>query len=99
MADNYFDPNTVAGEWSHLAYNPYRQQAPDARTSMLAQLALAVLTPSEREVIELSFGFRGDPKTDAEVAIIRGSTKRTVKEQRVKALAKMRAALADDDAD
>lgn len=67
----------------------------DEETYHLAHHALDVLTPSERDVIELAYGFRGEPKTDEEVSLIREASKRTVKEQRTKALAKMRKALTD----
>lgn len=97
MNDNFYDPEAVPGEWLALEYTPYRTPAPDLETALAAELALSSLTASERDVIELAMGFRGDPKTDEEVAIIRGSTKRTIKEQRKKALTKMRAALVAKD--
>ncbi|AUG84840.1 DNA binding protein [Microbacterium phage Sharkboy] len=69
--------------------------SPDEETHRLAEYAMGLITPAEREVVELVYGFRGDPKTDEEVALIRDASKRTVKEQRQRALEKMRAGLVD----
>jgi|GEM_PF-5416621 len=67
----------------------------DAETYRLAHYALGLLSPAERDVIELVYGFRGEPKSDEEVSLILESTKGTVKTQRGRALAKMREALVD----
>lgn len=79
-------------EWVNV---PYSADVPtaDSETYALAHRALALLTPAEREVIELSYGFRGDPKTDQEVGEIREAGPRTIREQRVRALDKMREGL------
>lgn len=77
-------------EWVTVPYNAGSPTA-DAETYKLAHGVLELLTPAERNVIELAYGFRGDPKPDDEVALILDSTKGTVKSQRQRALAKMRA--------
>lgn len=79
-------------EWALLPYNA-GQVVPDQLTLDLAHQALDFLTPAERDVIELCYGFRGDPKTDEEVSEVRMLSRRTVKEQRTGALHKMRAGL------
>lgn len=68
---------------------------PDAETHRLANYALSLLNPQEREVIELVYGFRGDPKSDGEVADIILSPRVTVSKRRERAITKMRNALAD----
>ncbi|UKH48481.1 DNA binding protein [Microbacterium phage Katzastrophic] len=69
--------------------------SPDEETYRLAHYALSLLSPAERDVIELVYGFRGEPKTDEEVSLILESTKGTVKTQRRRALEKMRSGLVD----
>jgi len=86
---------THAGsEWVNVPYTAGVPTA-DQETYSLAQAALATLSPAEREVIELVYGFRGDPKTDEETSLILDSTKGTVKTQRKRALVKMRTALTE----
>lgn len=84
---------SAGSEWVTVPYTA-GVPTPDAETYHLAQAALAVLTDAEHEVIELVYGFRGDPKSDAEVGLIRDTSPRTIKEQRQRAVAKMRTALA-----
>lgn len=84
----------VGSEWVSVPYTANLPTA-DAETYRLAHQALALLSPAERSVIEHFYGFRGDPKADAEVALILESTPGTVKTQRRRALDKMRAGLAD----
>lgn len=80
-------------EWVTVPWNAGTPTA-DEETYRLAHYALSLLSAAEREVVELLYGFRGDVKTDMEVALIRDSSPRTVKEQRQRALEKMRAGLA-----
>lgn len=80
-------------EWTTLPYNGGSRPTADAETYRLAHLAMEILTPAERDVIEQAFGFRGDPKPDDEVALVLDSTKGTVKSQRKRALTKMRLSL------
>jgi DNA-binding CsgD family transcriptional regulator len=82
----------VDSAWVSVPYSA-GVPTPDDETHQLAHYALDVLSPAEREVVELAYGFRGDPKTDEEVGLIREASKRTVKEQRHSALDKMREAL------
>lgn len=62
----------------------------DEETYRLAHEGLNLLSDKEREVIELAYGFRGDPKADGEVADIVMRPRNTVKFQRTRALEKMR---------
>lgn len=96
MNDSFYDPDVSPGEWTTLEYREYRVPAPDWDTRQKADQALAVLTPNERAVIELAYGFRGHPKTDDEVAVVLGSTHGTVKKQRQRAMRKMRLELAGE---
>ncbi|UAW08633.1 DNA binding protein [Microbacterium phage Swervy] len=68
--------------------------SPDDETYRLAHLALAALNPQEREVIELVYGFRGEPKSDGEVADIIEAPRVTVSKRHSRGLEKMRTALA-----
>lgn len=68
---------------------------PDAETHRLAHWALDLLRPAEREVIELFYGFRGELKSDSEVANVLEVPLGTVKKQRQRALEKMRAGFND----
>ncbi|QUE26086.1 DNA binding protein [Microbacterium phage Stoor] len=68
--------------------------SPDDETHRLAHLALAALNPQEREVIELVYGFRGEPKSDGEVADIVEAPRVTVSKRHSRGLEKMRVALA-----
>ncbi|AVR56713.1 DNA binding protein [Microbacterium phage Didgeridoo] len=67
---------------------------PDDETYRLAQVALAALNPHEREVIELIYGFRGEPKSDGEVADILETPRVTVSKRHSRGLEKMRNVLA-----
>ncbi|QED11466.1 DNA binding protein [Microbacterium phage Vitas] len=84
----------VDSEWVHVPYDAGVPTA-DEETYRLAHHALSLLSPAERDVIELVYGFRGQPKTDQEVADIREASPRTIKEQRQKALTKMRRELVE----
>lgn len=79
---------------------PYTAGRPvaDVVTYELAHKGLDMLRPHEREVIELAYGFRGDPKADSEVADIVESPRNTVKFQRTRALEKMRRGLTKETA-
>jgi RNA polymerase sigma factor (sigma-70 family) len=77
-------------EWVQVPFSSQRVPTADEATYKLAHAALDTLSPSEREVVELLYGFRGYPKSDQEVALIRETSPRTVKEQRQRALQKMR---------
>ncbi|UYL86705.1 DNA binding protein [Microbacterium phage QMacho] len=66
---------------------------PDEETHRLAEYAMAALTASEREVIELFYGFRGELKTDEEVGLIRETSRVSAFQTRQRALEKMRAVL------
>ncbi|QOP64280.1 RNA polymerase sigma factor [Microbacterium phage Quenya] len=68
---------------------------PDAETHHLAEYALSLLTPAEREVVELFYGFRGELKTDEEVGLIRETSRISAFQTRQRALEKMRAGLVD----
>lgn len=81
-------------EWVMVPWSGGRS-APDAETHRLAHFALDQLRPAEREVIELVYGFRGEPKSDGEVADILISPRVTVSKRRERALEKMRAVLTD----
>ena len=81
-------------EWAMVPWSGGRS-APDAETHRLAHFALDQLRPAEREVIELVYGFRGEPKSDGEVADILVSPRVTVSKRRERALEKMRAVLTD----
>jgi len=82
-------------EWASVPYSGALPTA-DEETYRLAYQAMAVLSQGERSVIELTYGFAGEPKTDEEVALILDSTKGTVKSQRQRAILKMRKALTED---
>lgn len=81
-------------EWVMVPWSGGRS-APDAETHRLAHYALDQLRPAEREVIELVYGFRGDPKTDGEVADILETPRVNVSKRRERGLEKMRTALVD----
>lgn len=78
--------------WATLPYDAGKPTA-DAETHRLAHLALAALMPAEREVVEYFYGFRGDVKTDQEVANLRGTTKTSAVQTRQRALTRMRETL------
>lgn len=81
-------------EWAEVPYSAMDRGVPDELTHLLAHRALDALKPSQREVVELAYGFRGDPKSDAEVAEIVGApSRKTVETRRTSALMKMRAEL------
>jgi len=79
-------------EWVTVPWSAH-VPAPDAETYKLAHYALTLLSPAERDVIELAYGFRGDPKSDAEVADVMETPRVTTSKRRMRALAKMREAL------
>lgn len=66
---------------------------PDEETHRLAEFAMGALTPSERDVVELFYGFRGELKTDEEVGRIRETSRVSAFQTRQRALEKMRAVL------
>lgn len=76
-------------ELDDTPYTPGRPVA-DTATYDLAHRGLALLSDAEREVVELAYGFRGEPKPDSEVADIVLRPRNTVKFQRTRALDKMR---------
>lgn len=84
----------VESEWVHVPYDAGVPTA-DEETYRLAHHALSLLTPAEREVIELVYGFRGQPKTDQEVADVLVQDRGVVKKRRQRALDRMRHALVD----
>ncbi|QJD49862.1 DNA binding protein [Microbacterium phage AvGardian] len=67
---------------------------PDEETHRLAVYAMGVLSPAERDVVELVYGFRGEPKSDGEVADVLEVPRVTVSKRRARGLEKMRAVLA-----
>ena len=79
-------------EWVMVPWSGGRP-APDIETHRLAHYALTFLNNQELEVIELVYGFRGEPKSDMEVADVTETPTTTVKKQRQRALEKMRAHL------
>ncbi|QOP66361.1 DNA binding protein [Microbacterium phage Albright] len=83
----------VDSEWVTVPWSA-GVPVPDHETHELAQYALAALNPNEREVIELVYGFRGDPKSDGEVADIVMAPRTTISKRRERGLEKMRIALA-----
>ncbi|UGL61857.1 DNA binding protein [Microbacterium phage Franklin22] len=82
----------VDSEWVHVPYDAGVPTA-DEETHRIVHEALAVLTTSEREVIELFYGFRGQPKTDEEVATVLEQDRGAVKKRRQRSLEKMRSHL------
>lgn len=83
----------VDSEWVTVPYEA-GQPTPDEETYKLAQYALDLLSPAEREVVELFYGFRGELKTDEEVAVVLEQDRGAVKKRRQRALDKMREGLA-----
>ncbi|WIC89469.1 DNA binding protein [Microbacterium phage BAjuniper] len=82
----------VDSEWVTVPWNA-EVAAPDDETYRLAHYALTLLTPAEREVVELVYGFRGELKTDEEVGLIRETSRAAVTQTRRRALEKMREGL------
>lgn len=78
--------------WVAIPYTAGRP-APDAETYRLAHLAMEALSEVELEVVQFFYGFRGDVKTDQEVANIRGTSKTSAVQTRQRALARMRKSL------
>lgn len=93
MNDAIFDPIVASGDWAHLPYSSERVPAPDLATANLARLALQALTATERDVVELLYGFRGSVKSEQEVAALKQRARQTIHTQHQAALAKMREAL------
>lgn len=73
--------------------------SPDEETHRLVTDAMSRLSAAEREVIELFYGFRGELKTDGEVALIRETSRVAAFQTRQRALEKMRAHLTSDQLD
>ncbi|UVT31675.1 helix-turn-helix DNA binding domain protein [Microbacterium phage Kenzers] len=84
----------VDSEWVLVPWAAGNGPAPDEETYLLAHYALDALNPREREVIELVYGFRGEPKSDGEVADIIEAPRVTVSKRHSRGLEKMRIALA-----
>lgn len=84
----------TGSEWARIPDTGGYQPTADEVTYDLAHQALALLTPAEREVIELFYGFRGDPKSDQEVANIMETPRVTASKRRERGLERMRAGLA-----
>lgn len=87
----------VEGEWSELPYRADARPAPDEQTHALAHQALGMLTDERREVVELAYGFRGDPKPDSEVSEILGITRKAAELRRTRSIAQLRTALGEAD--
>lgn len=83
----------AGSEWVTVPHDGAHGPTADDETYRLAHLALDLLTPGERDVIELFFGFRGDPKSDQEVADILGTPRVTASKRRERSIMKMRAGL------
>lgn len=85
----------VANEWITVPYNADKPAA-DTITHDIIHKALALLYPAEREVIELFYGFRGDTKTDQEVANMRETSKTSAVQTRLGALKRLRVGIGAD---
>lgn len=83
-------------EWVTVPFNAGKPTA-DQATYDLAHFALNFLTPAELEVIEYSYGFRGDVKTDQEVADLLETSKTNVYSRRTRGLERMRNTLTTAD--
>lgn len=79
-------------QWVTMPYDAGQPTA-DQETHQLVHLALDMLSPQELEVIEYAYGFRGDPKSDGEIADIIIAPRVTVSKRRSRSLDKMRAGL------
>jgi DNA-directed RNA polymerase specialized sigma subunit len=79
---------------------PYTAGRPvaDIATYELAHRGLHSLSPIERDIIELAYGFRGAPKPDSEVADIIVVPRENVKKTRARSLEKMRRTLTKETA-
>lgn len=84
----------VDSEWVLVPWAAGNGPTPDAETHALAHFALQHLNPRERDVVELVYGFRGEPKSDGEVADVLEVPRVTVSKRRERGLEKMRAVLA-----
>lgn len=82
----------AGSEWVTLPFNA-DNVVPDTETYRLAHLAMEALTPAEHIVIEHAYGFRGDPKSDGEVADLLGHARSTVSTLRTRGLDRMRRTL------
>jgi RNA polymerase sigma factor (sigma-70 family) len=85
----------AGSEWVSVPYSA-GVPTPDDETYRLAHHALSVLSPAERDVIELAYGFRGEAKSDEEVAGVLEQDRGAVKKRRQRSLEKMRAELVED---
>lgn len=85
----------AGSEWVTIPHDGGYAPTADEETYRLAHLALSFLTPDELDVIELVYGFRGDPKSDKEVADIRGTAPTRVKRRRLAGIERMRTGLAN----
>ena len=85
----------TGSEWVHVPHDGGYAPTADDETYRVAHQALGLLTPDELDVIELAYGFRGDPKSDQEVANIREVGRTRVKRRRLSALDRMRAGLTE----
>lgn len=81
-------------DWSAEPYTAARGPVVDTTTYGLAHSALESLKPEDRQILELAYGFSGDPKSDGEVADILGLPMRTVQTRRVRALGRLRTTMA-----
>lgn len=79
-------------DWLAEHFDPFKI-SPDVETQRLAYIALGVLSPTQRTVVEYAYGFRGDPSPDAEIGDILMMPRRTAQTHRRNALIAMRAAL------
>lgn len=79
-------------EWVTAPYSEYTP-TPDLVTYQLARKALDVLTPAELVVIEHAYGFRGDPKSDGDIANVLEMPRPSVSTTRTRGLVRMRKTL------
>lgn len=82
-------------EWVSVPHDGGYSPTADDETYRLAQVALGLLKPAELDVIELFYGFRGDPKSDQDVANIRETSRNSAKQTRLAALTRMRGGLTE----
>lgn len=97
MSTETFRSITAALEFAESEWvtTPYSvdQPVPDQATYDLAHKALELLTPAERLVIEHAYGFRGDPKSDGDIAIVTEQARSTVSTLRTRGLVRIRKTL------
>lgn len=80
-------------EWVTAPFNP-SHPVPDSETYRLAHKAMEYLTRAELLVIEHAYGFRGDPKSDGDIADIIETARSTVSTLRTRGINRMKTALA-----